>query len=361
MQDFVSDLRAVQEANEKQQAEALWNGHSRFQTPAYILGYQGEAEALVLLYLYQRATYVNLNAEREGELEILVKEELIAHKCGLSRQTVSYVICKLEADWRIRVRRTIHPITKEKQTSIYLLLHSATKLPMKTSPGDYGVCYSNFERPFITVPAESFDVLPRMGRPARAVYLAALAIGSTKMRTLFGVTRTDWKKESLLERRAFNSGVNECLRRKLLTFKKGMLRLNDPETGAPSARTAPDRVEHGKDSWKFKFDDVSAETWRATIGRLVKTPFIIDDVSGWSRATRGSFCPFCGEEKCFTLSFATGSYQCFACKRMGGLAMLLLKLLGTTRMPKVIAYIKEQMPRQEPAPAPEPVVTHAGI
>jgi len=148
-----------------------------------------------------------------------------------------------------------------------------------------------------------------------------------------------------------------------LTFKSGILKLNDPETGAPSARTAHERIEHDKPNWKFKFKDVAPETWRATIGRLVKTPFVIDDLSGWSRAIRGTFCPFCGEEKCFTVSFKTGGYECFACKRRGGLAMLVLKLLGTTRMPEAIAYIREQMPTQEQAtaPAPELVSTHDGI
>jgi len=46
MTDFVGGLRLVQEENERKQVEALWNGHSRFQCPAYVIGYGGEAEAL---------------------------------------------------------------------------------------------------------------------------------------------------------------------------------------------------------------------------------------------------------------------------------------------------------------------------
>ncbi len=317
----------------------------------------------MLLYLYQRATFLNSNTEKKSVLEIRVREEKIAEKCRLNISSVRYAIQKLEADGRILVSRTKHRVTKQWLVSIYILLHSATKLPLETQPGDYGVCFSNFERPYITVPAESFDILPRMGRPARAVYLTALAIGSAKVRMAFGVMRADWKKESLLGRNPFNRGLSECLKRGLLTFKSGILKLNDPETGAPSARTAHERIEHDKPNWKFKFKDVAPETWRATIGRLVKTPFVIDDLSGWSRAIRGTFCPFCGEEKCFTVSFKTGGYECFACKRRGGLAMLVLKLLGTTRMPEAIAYIREQMPTQEQAtaPAPELVSTHDGI
>ena len=363
MTDFVGGLRLMQEENERKQVEALWNGHSRFQCPAYVIGYGGEAEALVLLYFYQRATYINSNTEKESVLEIRVKEEAIANRCDLGPWSVSRAICKLEADCRIRVSRTRHPITGEKQISIYLLLHSTTKLPLTTSPGEYGFCHANFERPYITLPAESFEVMPSLSRPARAVYLTALAIGSTAVRMSFGVTRSDWKKESLLGRNPFNRGVSECLRKKLLTFKRGVLTLTDPETGRLSARTGHVRVEHENPDYKFPLKDVTAETWRATLDRLVKTPFVMDDLTGWSRAIRGIFCPFCGKERTFRVNFRTGSFGCFGCKRGGGLATLLQKLMPTTSMAKAKAFIREQIPAQEPAtaPAPEVVRTHDGI
>jgi hypothetical protein len=362
MSDFVGGLRLMQEENERQKVEALWNGHSRFQAPAYVIGYGGEAEALVLLYLYQRATFINSTTEKETVLEIRVKEEKIADRCGLGPWSVSRAICKLEADCRIRVSRTRDPITGEKQISIYLLLHSTTKLPLTTSPGDYGFCHSNFERPYITLPAESFEVMPSLSRPARAVYLTALAIGSAAVRMKFGVTRADWKKESLLGRNPFNRGVSECLKKRLLTFKHGVLTLTDPETGAPSARTGHVRIDHENPKYKLDFKDVGSDVWRATVVRLSNNPFYEDTATGWTKCVRGSRCPFCGKDRTFSVNFKTGSYRCFDCKHRGGLAILLQKLMSTSNMAKVKAFIREQIPTQEPATAtPEPVAAHDGI
>ncbi len=343
MTDFFGGLREFQQSSERKKTEALWNGHSRFQAPAYVIGYKGEAEAVVLLYLYQRATYINSNTENESVLEIRVKEETIADRCELSVRSVRKAILKLEADCRIRVSRTRDPITGEKQISIYLLLHSATKEPLRTSPGDYGFCHANFERPYITLPGESFDIMPQMRRPARAVYLAALAIGSARVCMSFGILRSDWKKESLLGRNAFNRGVSECKRKRLLTFKRGLLNLLDPETGAPSARTGRIRVEHENAVWKFDLNTVGAETWRATVARLVKTPFTVDSITGWTHCKRGSHCPFCGKERSFRVNFSKAKFQCFGCERNGGLGKLVQKLLGTASMEKVKAFIREQI------------------
>lgn len=342
MTDFFGGLRAFQESSEKKKTEALWNGHSRFQSPAYVIGYKGEAETLVLLYLYQRATYINSNTENESVLEIRVKEETIADRCRLGRWAVSQAIRKLEADCRIRVSRTRDKITGEMQISIYLLLHSTTKEPLKTSPGDYGFCHANFERPYVTLPGESFDIMPQLGRSARAVYLTALAIGSARVCMSFGILRSDWKKESLLGRNAFNRGVRECKNKRLLTFKRGLLTLNDPETGRPSERVSS-RVEHENPQWNFDLNDVDAATWRASVERLFKFPFTVDKITGWTHCKRGTYCPFCRKERKFRVNFTEAKYQCFNCERSGWLGKLVQKLLGTASMVKVKLFIREQM------------------
>jgi hypothetical protein len=274
-----------------------------------------------------------------------VKEETIAERCSFGRWAVSHAIRKLEADCRIRVSRTRDTITGELKISIYLLLHSATKEPLKTSPGDYGFCHSNFERPYITLPAEAFDILPQMSRSARAVYLTALAIGSARICTSFGVRRDDWKKESVLGRNAFNRGVSECLRKRLLTYRRGLLTLNDPETGRPSERVGGSRVEHENPAWKFDLNTVDAETWRASVERLVKSSFTVDKITGWTHCKRDSYCPFCGKERTFRVNFTAAKFQCFACERNGGLGKLLMKLLGTASMTKVKVFIREQQPK----------------
>jgi len=82
----------------------------------------------------------------------------------------------------------------------------------------------------------------------------------------------------------FNIGVKECKSKKLLTYKRGTLTLHDPVTGKPSGRVGG-RVEHENPRWKFDLNAVNAETWRATVERLVKRSFIVGS-TGWTHATR---------------------------------------------------------------------------
>jgi len=142
--------------------------------------------------------------------------------------------------------------------------------------------HANFEKPYITVHKEILQMVRQMTKPGRACYLAALSVASLKLRTSFGITREQWKTETLLGKNGFNIGVKECKSKKLLTYKRGTLTLHDPVTGKPSGRVGG-RVEHENPRWKFDLNAVNAETWRATVERLVKRSFIVAALGGRTR------------------------------------------------------------------------------
>lgn len=341
MGDFWSELAEAQKEREQKQIGNFWTGHSLFQISHRVMAFKGESEALVLIYLYERAAAVSFYSEKEILIEIKVKEETVAERTGLGVRTVIRAIETLEAAGCIRVvRPKPDAVTGRKSINVYLLLHGETKEPLMSRPKVYGICHHNFEKPYITVHKETLKTVRQMTKPGRACYLAALSAASLRLRTSFGITREQWKTETLLGKNAFNSGVKEC-NKKLLTYKRGVLTLHDPVTGKPSERVRG-RVEHENPRWKFDLNSVSAEVWRATIERLVKHPFIVG-ATGWSNATRQTYCPFCREVRSFRVNFSAAEFKCYACQRHGRLGKLVQKLLGTASMDTAKEFIKEQI------------------
>jgi hypothetical protein len=347
LDNFISELAEAQREREQKQVGEFWQGHSLFQVPHRVVAFKGESEALVLIYFYERAAAVSFYSEKEVLIEIKVKEETVAERTGLSMRSVSYAIATLEAAGCIRVvRPKPDAVTGRKSINAYLLLHGETKDPLVSQPKVFGVCHANFEKPYITVHKEIIKTVRQMTKPGRACYLAALSVASLKLRTSFGITREQWKTETLLGKNAFNIGVKECKSKKLLAYKRGVLTLHDPLTGKISERVRG-RVEHENPQWKFDLNSVSAEVWRAAIERLVKHPFIVGS-TGWTHSTRETYCPFCHEVRSFRVNFSTAEFKCYACQRHGRLGKLVQKLLGTASMGKAKEFIQEQMARCKP-------------
>lgn len=342
LDNFFCELAEAQREREQKQLGEFWKGHSLFQVPHRVVAFRGESEALVLIYFYERAAAVSFYSEKEVLIEIKVKEETVAERTGLGVRTVCRAIETLEAAGCIRVvRPKPDAVTGRRSINVYLLLHGETKEPLMSQPKAYGICHANFEKPYITVHKEILKTVRQMTKPGRACYLAALSVASLKLSTSFGITREQWKAETLLGKNGFNIGVKECKSKKLMAYKRGTLTLHDPVTGKPSERVRG-RVEHENPRWKFDLNTVSAEVWRATIQRLVKLPFIVGS-SGWTHATRETYCPFCREVRSFRVNFTTAEFQCYACKRHGRLGKLVQKLLGTASMGKAKEFIQEQI------------------
>jgi len=346
---FFDDLKQMRAEGEKKLVDAFWKGHSRFQVSHRVLSFKGRAESLILIYLFQLAnSYSNVHI-RVAVIELKVKAEKIAQMTGLSPQAVYPALATLQAAGCIRIVPRTDPITKLTITSIYLLLHPTTGEPMYSTGGEYGICASNWERPYLTLLKDSLPTLVQMTPAGRAVYLSAMAEASVRVRTSLAIRKQDWQKESLLARNAFGRGFLECLKKKLLTYscKKQVLTLNDPATGKVSERWKYEhqRVAHDNPQWKFDLNKVSGEEWRATIERLLKHQFFVGQ-NGWTHATREVFCPFCKEPRSFSVNFGTAQYRCHAGKcgdaATGRLGQLVQRVLATTwRDAKT--FIQEQM------------------
>ncbi len=343
---FLTGLNEQRERKERE-SDSFWAGHSRFQISRRVLRYKGKSESLVLVYLYERASSISFYSTEAVLIEIKVQEEKIAERTGICVRAVSLAIISLEVDGCIKVSRHRDPLTKKIKTSVYVLLHSETREPLTSSPKNYGVCEENRDLPYITAPKETREKIVQMNPSGRQVYLAALFAASVRVATSFGIPRDEWKLESGLGRNAFDRGLKECTAKGLLSYRRYVLTLSDPATGAPSKRVRG-RIEHENPKWEFDLDEVKAETWRAVVERLMQRRFVIGS-NGWSNSARETFCPFCKEARSFRVHFGTAEhkceFKCHACARYGRLGKLIQKLLGTTKMSEVKDILKEEINR----------------
>jgi hypothetical protein len=338
---FLKDLNENRRKRDREQDDSFWSGHSRYQIPARILGYKGKAEALVLSYLYERANTVSFFSSKAVFIEVKVREQILAKRTGLSVRAVETAIISLEVDRAIRVYRNKDKITGLVCTGVYVPLHSQTAEPLLCCPNDYGVCEKNFDKPYITAPKQTRTLLVQMNASGRQVYLSALAMASKRVSTSFGVSRENWKTESLLGRNAFDRGVKECAAKGLLTYRRYVLTLN--ATSRPK-----DRIEHENPRWKFDLNTVTAEGWQKVCEALLKRKFIVAD-SGWSHATRESLCPFCTESRSFRLNFKDSKYLCNndKCGRFGRMGQLVQRVLRVTQMSQAKQFIQAVIEKQE--------------
>jgi hypothetical protein len=173
-----------------------------------------------------------------------------------------------------------------------------------------------------------------MNASGRQVYLTALAMASKRVSTSFGVSRENWKTESLLGRNAFDRGVKECAANGLLIYRRYVLTLN--ATSRPK-----ERIEHENPRWKFDLNSVTVEQWQKVCEALLKRTFIVGD-SGWSHATRESLCPFCTEPRSFRLNFKDSKYLCNndKCGRFGRMGQLVQRVLRVTQMSEAKKFIQ---------------------
>lgn len=346
--DFVGNPREREAAGQR---EAFWRNHSQVQYPHRILELKGGAECLVLAYFYQRASEISFRCNVQiAELEIKnISEEKLCKRTGLSPKSVYRAIDSLEKNQYIRVTRTWSALTGERRVNVYLLLHSATKEPLYSFEDEWQVCLANKELPYITAPWETRETLIPMTRSGRQVYLGALSMGSKKTEMSFAVSREEWETETRLGRTAFDRGVTECAKRGLLTYKRYVLTLNDPRTGKPSVRQPHEFTRHEDTNWKYNFNDLAAEHWRAVLADLLPRAVFNEGTDGWTHTSREVRCPFCHAERVFRVNVhrkvvdgkeTPPRFNCYGCDRHGFLGQLVLWVKLYPSMRRVKKYIK---------------------
>lgn len=268
--------------------------------------------------------------DREIVIELRIKEEKIAERTGLTRPAVSHAIKVLETAGSIRVERSRSKITGEKKISIYLLLHPTTREPLRSMPQEFGICHMNgFERPYVTVPKETREVLTQLRPAACAVYLTALAVASKFMTTSFTTTREYLKTESLLGKNGFNRGFAECRSKGLFAYRRNVLTLHDPRTRKPSERQPREFVHHEDANWKFPLDAVTPEQWQRVIEILLHKQFFVGP-TGWTYTRPEILCPSCKRERSFSASFALSQFNCHECGASGRLFQLVARVRRCT-------------------------------
>jgi hypothetical protein len=333
----------------------LWIGHSRYQLSNRVLNYKGKAEAMVLVYLYERAEGFSFYSHDPVVIKIEVKEETIATRTGLNRSNVSRSLIPLEADGAIKVSRERDPLTHQIVTSVYLLLHSQTGNPLLSSPGIWGVCHQNFDRPYIVAPKETREKLKVMTPSGRQVYLTALSLASKNVQMSFRIGREEWKAEARLGRNAFDRGVKECVAKKLLTYSRYTLTLHDPKTGEPSKREKHEFIRHEDAKYKFDYRNVTAAQFQRVIQRLLNREFTVN-ASGWTHTRPDNVCPFCKEGRSFSVNFTEQKYKCHHCERYGKLGHLVQQVKRYPKWAHVKQYIREVIDVTKTA-----AEAHAGI
>jgi hypothetical protein len=353
---LLESLQGVIGSNrETEQKSELWVGHSRYQITDRVLNYRGNAEALVLVYLFERAEGFSFYSHDPVVIKLQVKEETIASRTGLDRSNVSRSLIPLEHDGVIKVSRERDPITGKKVTSVYLLLHSQTGNPLLTSPGLWGICYENFDRPYFVAPKETREKLRVMTPSGRQVYLASLSLTSKNGKLSFGISRDAWRAESRLGRNSFDRGVKECVKRKLLSYERYVLTLHDPKTGEPSKREKRGFIQHEDAKYKFDYRNITAAQWQRVIQRLLHREFTVGP-SGWTHTRPDNICPFCKEGRSFTVNFTEQRFKCHHCKRGGKLGQLVQQVQRAPRWAHVRQYVREVIDATK-----TPAEAHVGI
>jgi hypothetical protein len=330
--------------------EGLWVGHSVFQLPVTVHRYRGAPESLVLAYLYEFASSFSFHSSQPIVIELRVSQEKIAEKTGLALRSVPGAIQELEADNCIRVVRTRNEDTGQVELNVYLLLHSTTQEPLRSSPNVWGICHENSIKPYITAPKELLKSLMPLTPGARAVYLAALSLASVRISMSFTATREEWKAETLLGRNAFNRGLKECAKSGLLKYKRNTLTLHDPVTRKPSTKTRNVKDYAGDRNWKFSLDAITAEEWQKVAQRLLGRQLTVN-ASGWSHTTADGLCPFCTQPRSFTMNFSQSQWKCHHCGKRGRMFQLVQQVLRETQAQRVREYITDVLsPAQSQAP-----------
>lgn len=297
---------------------------------------------MVLVYLYERAEGFSFYSHDPVVIKIQVKEETIAARTGLHRSNVSRSFIPLEADGAIKVGRERDPLTHQVVTSVYLLLHSQTGNPLLSSPGIWGVCHQNFERPYIVAPKETREKLKVMTPSGRQVYLASLSLTSKNGKLSFQIGREEWKAEARLGRNSFDRGLQECVKKKLLSYDRYVLTLHDPKSGEPSKRAKHEFIRHEDAKYKDDFRNYTAAQWQRVIQRLLNREFTVN-ASGWTHTRPDNLCPFCKEGRSFTVNFEKQVFKCHnqKCGKFGKLGHLVQRVQRAPRWAHVRQYVRE--------------------
>lgn len=331
----------------------IWTGHSTFQIPLRLLEYAGQSPVHLALLLYSQGAGVSYRSPDWGnDVSFPSRIASRAKVSGLSARVVRSAFKRLETDGYISMRSNGNTDAGRYRARKIFLLDPQTGERLTTNPGIYGLFSSNATDEhfhFITVPRTSLEAVNAMEHAsAKSAYLVALCFVSKAMDECVAVNRSLWQRLSHLGRNAFGRGLRYCIRKGLLSYRRGVLTVNDPATGKPTERWKHPRVriEHENPVWKFDLNTVKPEKWRIVVEELLHASF--PETDGWTHSTKDVGCPFCGEFGKFNVNFSESRYKCHAsgCRESGRLGQLVQRVHRTT-MDAAKTFIQEKIREEE--------------
>jgi hypothetical protein len=325
----------------------LWNNFSSFQCPVELVEFAGSPAMHLALLLYQQAAVVSYRAREENRnvrFKVTIKNRATAS--GLSPRSVRSAFKVLERDGLI-VRKRRQKGTDGRFLDTYVdMLDPQTGYALQTFPKVYGLLSSNATNDyfhFITVPKAALTAIKCMTHACeKSVYIAALCLASKAGDECVAVDRALWQQVSHVKRAAFSRGLKYCVNRGLVSYRSGVLTVNDPLTGLPTERWKHPRefIHHENPQWEYDLDKVTPDEWRIVIPKAFNGLAPLTD--GW-HTLKEVGCPFCGERGKFNISYSDTRFRCHACiEGRGRLGKLLKRVLGTD-MNSAKTFIQETL------------------
>ncbi len=331
----------------------IWTGFSTFQSPVTLLQYAGNPAMHLALLLYVQGAGVSYRSSETGaDVSFLATIKRKAEVSGLSPRAVRSGFKRLEKDGSISLRMSGKTDAGRFRARRVFLLNPQTGERLSTDPGHYGLLSSNASDEhfhFVTVPRVALEAIHTMKHASeKAVYLAALCLVSKARDESVFVERSLWRQLSYLGENAFNRGVRYCIGRKLLSYRKHILTVNDPQTSKPTERWKNKgvRIDHENTHWKFDLNTVTPEEWHGVVQKAMQQTISFFD--GW-RTVKELGCPYCGEQGKFSLSFSDSGFRCHACQQGHGKLGQLVQHVRGTNMDAAKVFIQEtiEQNRQE--------------
>jgi len=286
------------------------------------------------LHLYALGAGVSYRSHESGydvgirvKMKTKAKDSKAENTTNLSLRAVVSGFNQLEADGCIQRRKE-----KGYRLKIIYLLDPQTRKRLQTHPMSYGLFSSNAEEEcfsFITLPRDCLKAIDQMKHASeKGIYLAALALASKERNEIVAVDRSLWQKLANVSKNTFTAKLKTLIRKKLLSYRRGVLILHDPMTGKPSERWRNERefIYHENAKWAFDLNGVKPEEWHTVLEKALRQtiPFF----NGW-QTVKDFGCPFCGAVGKFSLSFDDAGFRCRACRDgHGKLGQLVKHALG---------------------------------
>jgi hypothetical protein len=321
---------------QREKSKGFWTGHDTYECPVSILSYSGQLPALLAVNLYMRASVLSIHSTGVYKVRFRARTESLCKKLHRSIPSIRNAFKVLEKD-KLAHRERPRDEAKRFETA-------EITLPYLTSPTRPDLLTANGDRHCIIVPKASLLALNKMRKSSQvAVYQSALSMATTCHSERFDMPRAYWRGMTKLGRHAFDNGLKFCIRKKLLTYRSGIVTLNDPATGKRSIR------KPFRPPMPVNFDEITPTGWEQIVSALLSN-IPPTGHTGWTAPSKDRSCPYCHEHESFSVNFAQSCFKCHRCGEGSKLCFLVKHVLDADRMFDAALFMKKVLEQQAEIP-----------